>query len=102
MWVSPHTAQAFLDARVIGRGATTELVGLWTCMWQLGCRRRRFSVPSVPPLDLQITWWLCHPVIVVIGSLQFGQRPFCWFQRNSNVRYPLRLASTFTARRCAK
>ena len=53
--VSQDTAQAFLTPGE-GRGFTTSNRWLWTCLWQFGCKRARFSALSLPPLTRQVIW----------------------------------------------
>ena len=52
--VSLQAAQA-CQTLLAERGGATSNGWLWTCLWQLGCRRTRFSVASLPPWVRQIT-----------------------------------------------
>jgi len=52
--VSLQAAQA-LQTLLAERDGATSNGGLWTCLWQLGCRRTRFSVVSLPPYVRQTT-----------------------------------------------
>jgi len=52
--VSLQAAQAFQTLLAERDGATSNC-WLWTCLWQLGCRRTRLSVVSLPPCVRQIT-----------------------------------------------
>jgi hypothetical protein len=101
MRVSPHTAQASLSP-LAGRGFVTANRWLWTCLWQFGWRRTRFSRLSVPPSERHLMWWLCHPVNSVIFSLQTGQMPSCSLQRSISPRRPFRFVAIFTPRRSSK
>src|SRR5919108_3020780 len=52
--VSLQAAQAFQTLLAERDGAPSN-AWLWTCLWQLGCRRTRLSVVSLPPCVRQIT-----------------------------------------------
>jgi hypothetical protein len=52
--VSLQAAQA-LQTLLAERDGATSNAWLWTCLWQLGCRRTRLSVVSLPPCVRQTT-----------------------------------------------
>ena len=48
-------------------------------------------IPSDPPTDRLMTWWMCHPVSFVIFWPHFGQSPSCQYHNHAPAPFQVGL-----------